>query len=76
VCLYNKLVTANRSVRCRPPARKKFVRLEKIVQEQAESQRAANQEKDRLNETVNSLRADFRTHAESLGETISTETYV
>ena len=42
-----------------------IARLEKTIQELheklAESQRAANQEKDDLNDTINSLRADLRT---------------
>ena len=39
----------------------KIARLEKTIQEQAESQCAANQEKDIFNETIDSLRADLRT---------------
>jgi len=43
----------------------KIVHLEKTIQEQAESQRAADQEKDDLKETINSLRADLRTRDDS-----------
>jgi len=54
----------------------KIAHLEKTVQEQAESQRAANEEKDRLNEIIKSLRAGYRTRDESSSASISTESYV
>ncbi|KAI9456190.1 WD40-repeat-containing domain protein [Boletus coccyginus] len=43
----------------------KIARLEKANQEQAESQRAADQENNDLNETINSLRADLCTRDDS-----------
>jgi len=43
----------------------KIAGLEKTIQEHAESQRAANQEKDDLNGIINSLRADLRTRDDS-----------
>jgi len=47
-------------------------KIQELRDKLSESQRAANQEKDRLNETINS----FRTRDESSSACISTETYV
>jgi len=58
------------------PSNQNIATLNKVVQELrdklAESQRAANREIDRLNETINSL----VTHDESSSASISTDTYV
>jgi len=50
--------------------------VQELRNQLATSQRTANQEKDRVNETINSLRSDLHAHDESSSASISTETYV
>ena len=50
--------------------------VQELRNQLAMSQRAANQEKDTLNKTINSLCADLRSYDESSGASMPTETYV
>ena len=54
----------------------KIAHLEKTVQGLAESQSAVDQEKDHLNEAINSLRTNLRTHNESSSTPTSTKAYL
>ena len=54
----------------------KIATLNKTVRELRHQFATANQEIDNLNNTINSLRADLRSHDESSCASISTDAYV
>ena len=52
-----------------------YIHIEETVQELRNQLNTANQEKDTLNETINSLRADLRAEQQSSGAFIATPIY-